>query len=54
MVAAEMFLKSSNYQPFKTILFQAGELSLGVTEKTEVLEDVCLCDVRQDEHQYFS
>ena len=49
MVAAEMFLKSSNDQPLKTILFQAGGLSLGVTEKNEVFEDVCLCAVRQDE-----
>ena len=49
MVAAEMFLKSSNYQPLKTILFQAGELSLGVTEKNEVFEDVYMCAVRQDE-----
>ena len=49
MVAAEMVLKSSNYQPLKTILFQAGGLSLGATEKNEVFEDVCLCAVRQDE-----
>ena len=54
MVAAEMFIKTSNYQPLKTVIFQAGELSLGVTEKNEVLEDVCLCDMRQDEQQYFS
>ena len=54
MVAAEMFLKISSYQPLKRILFQAGEMSLGVTEKTGVLDDVCPCDVRQDEQQYFS